>query len=129
MAQALETASRKLFDAIDRKDAEEIIRAGTKDIQSVDELSRRWLRGAEDFGAYIRRLMNMVDDVNTTLTDVQETVSGDNGLMTCWMEQDYTLEGKRQHVSAPTTVAFRREGDVWKIALFHSIPLPAEEQS
>src|SRR5437899_1597740 len=39
MGGALETATRKLFDALDRKDAEAIIHAAAKDVQSVDE---RW---------------------------------------------------------------------------------------
>lgn len=40
---------------------------------------------------------------------------------------DYTLQGKRQLVSAPTTVAFRRKGGAWKFILFHSVPLTPEE--
>jgi len=40
MGGALETATRKLFDALDRKDAEAIIHAAAKDVQSVDE---RWM--------------------------------------------------------------------------------------
>jgi ketosteroid isomerase-like protein len=72
--------------------------------------------------------VKMVGDVHTTISDVHEPGLGDIGLMTCWIEQDYTLEGKRQHVSAPTTLAFRRESGEWKILLFHSVPLPPEEK-
>ena len=36
------------------------------------------------------------------------------------------LEGKQQHVSAPTTLVFRREDGEWKYLLFHLIPLPPE---
>jgi ketosteroid isomerase-like protein len=127
MGGELETATRRFLDSVDRKDAEAIIRAGAKDVQGVDEISRHWMRGIDEFGAYIRQLVKMVDDVHTTISDGHETVQGDMGLMTCWMEQDYTLEGKPQHVSAPTTVAFRRESGAWKILLFHSVPLPPEE--
>ena len=42
------------------------------------------------------------------------------------LEQDYTLQGKRAHISAPTTVVLRREGTAWRIALFHSIPLTTQ---
>jgi len=69
-------------------------------------------------------LMTSVGDVHTELRDVRESVSGDSGVLTCRLEQDYTLEGKSQHVSAPTTVLFRRREERWKMALFHSIPLP-----
>ena len=42
-------------------------------------------------------------------------------------EQDYTLEGNAQHVSAPMTTVLHRRGDGWKMVLFHSIPLPEDE--
>jgi ketosteroid isomerase-like protein len=128
MGGALEQATRQFFDSVDRKDADAIIAECAKDIQSVDEISRRWMRGIDELGAYIRQLVKMVEDVHTTISDVQETVRGDMGLMACWIEQDYMLEGKRIHVSAPTTVVFQRESNVWKIALFHSVPLPPEEE-
>jgi ketosteroid isomerase-like protein len=128
MGGALEAATRQLFESLERKDAEAIIPSLAKDVQAVDEISRRWMRGPSELGAYMRQLVTMVDNVHTTISDVHETVRGDIGLMTCWIEQDYTLEGKRQHVSAPTTVAFRQENGAWKILLFHSLPLPPEEK-
>jgi hypothetical protein len=51
-------------------------------------------------------------------------VLADVGLVTCWLEQDYTYQGKKQHVSTPTTTLLRRSGSDWKLALFHSVPLP-----
>jgi hypothetical protein len=54
MGGALEAATRQYLDFVDRKDAEAIIGAGTEDIQGVDEISRRWMRGADELGAYIR---------------------------------------------------------------------------
>ena len=45
-------------------------------------------------------------------------------MVTCWVEQGSTLGGVRQQLSAPTTVVLRRAGGAWRIALFHSIPLP-----
>jgi ketosteroid isomerase-like protein len=125
---SLEAAARQYFDLVDRKDAEAIIQAGTEDIQAIDEISRRWMRGSDELGVYIRGLLKMVDDVHTSINGAHETFSGDVGILTCWVEQDYKLEGKAQHVSAPTTVAFRREDGAWKVALFHSLPLPPEEK-
>jgi ketosteroid isomerase-like protein len=62
-----------------------------------------------------------------TVSDVHETEWGDAAAVTCWLEQDYILEGAPQHVSAPTTLLLRRDGDDWKITLFHSVPRPPEE--
>ena len=127
MGSALETATRQLFDDLDRKDAEAVIRSAAKDVQTVDEISRQWQRGIDALGSYFRQAMGMVDNIQSTITDIHESVHGDTGLVTCWLEQDYTLEGKRTHVSAPTTVAFRRDSDGWKIVLIHTGPLPPEE--
>jgi ketosteroid isomerase-like protein len=128
MSGALEAATRQYFDFVDRKDAEAIVGAGTEDIQAVDEISRRWIRGTDELGSYIRQLLKMVEDVHTSISNVHETLLGDIGIVTCWVEQDYTLEGKGRHVSAPTTVAFRRESGAWKVVLFHSVPLPPDEE-
>ena len=127
MGGELETATRQLFEALDRKDAEAIKRTATEDIQTVDEISRQWQRGVEAMDSYLRKAMQMVDDVQSAISDVHETTFGDAGWVTCWLEQDYTLEGKRTHVSAPTTVAFKRERDGWKTILIHTVPMPPAE--
>jgi ketosteroid isomerase-like protein len=127
MAGELEALTRELFEALDRKDAEAVIRAAAKDVQGVDEISRKWMRGRDAIGTYFRETIGMVEDIHSTIGDVHETVQGDVGFVTCWLEQDYTLEGKRTHVSAPTTIAYRRESNQWKILLIHTVPLPPEE--
>ncbi|TMF33881.1 MAG: DUF4440 domain-containing protein [Chloroflexi bacterium] len=127
MIGALDKATRQLFEALDRKDAEALNQSLTQDVQGVDEISRRWMRGADALGTYFRQTMTMVQDIHSTVNDVHETVHGEIGVVTCWLEQDYILGGKRTHVSAPTTVAFRRESDAWKTLLIHSVPLPPEE--
>jgi ketosteroid isomerase-like protein len=124
---ALESATTQLFEALDRKDVETLAKSLAQDAQGVDEISRRWMRGKDAIGMYFRETMTMVEDIHSTMNDVHETVNGDIGFVTCWLEQDYTLEGKRTHVSAPTTLAFRREGGGWKVLLIHTIPLPPEE--
>ena len=127
MAGELEALTRELFGALDRKDAEAVIRAAAKDVQGVDEISRKWMRGRDAIGTYFRETIGLVEDIHSTIGDVHETVQGDVGFVTCWLEQDYTLEGKRTHVSAPTTIAYRRESNQWKILLIHTVPLPPEE--
>lgn len=127
MSGALEAATRQLFDALDRKDADAIIRGVAEDVQGVDEISRRWLRGADALGNYFRQAMTAIEDIHSTISDVHETVHGEVGFVTCWLEQDYTYEGNPTHVSAPTTTAFRREGGAWKLLLVHTVPVPPEE--
>jgi uncharacterized protein (TIGR02246 family) len=124
MGGELEAVVREMFDALSKKDIDALQRFVADDSQGVDEISRRWLRGREDMNQYITRLVEMVDDVRSEMRDVHEAVHGDVGVVTFWLEQDYTLEGERQHVSAPTSVVLRREGGAWKLALFHSIPVP-----
>ena len=96
----------------------------TDDIRGVDELSRRWLRGREALAALIRQVGDALDALRSEVSDAHETVWGAVGLVTCWLEQDYTFRGQRQHVSAPTSAVLRREGDGWRIAMFQSVPLP-----
>jgi ketosteroid isomerase-like protein len=124
MPGKLTTVAIDFFAALDAMDADRIMQAVTEDAQSVDEISRRWLRGGGEVANYVRELMATVSDVSTQLRDAEERVWGDTGLLTCWIDQDYTMNGAQQHISAPTTIVFRRDGDAWKMVLFHSIPLP-----
>jgi ketosteroid isomerase-like protein len=55
--------------------------------------------------------LKLVEDIRTELLDVSERVYGDVGVLTCWLEQDYTHDGRPQHVSGPATTVFRRSGD------------------
>ena len=124
MAGELAGVVRELFAAFDRKDFAAALRAVAEDAQGVDEISRRWLRGRAEVEAHARQLEGAVQEIRSELRDVRAASWGDAGLVTCWVEQDYTLAGQRQHVSAPTSVVLRREGGAWRIVLFHSIPLP-----
>jgi ketosteroid isomerase-like protein len=125
MAGELEAITRQMLGALDRNDAEGFIRNSDDDVQAVDEISRRWLRGAGEVGEYLRGVVKQIEGVRSTINNVREMVWGEAGILTCWLEQDYTLEGTKQHVSAPTTVVFRRNNGAWKMVLFESIPLPA----
>ena len=126
MPGELQSVANEFVAALDSMDVDRMMETATEDAQGVDEISRRWLRGRGELDSYLRQLMGAVSDVRTELRDTEERVWGDTGMLTCWLDQDYTMEGKAQHVSAPTTIVFRREGDEWKLALFHSIPLPEQ---
>ncbi|HYT52212.1 MAG TPA: nuclear transport factor 2 family protein [Gaiellaceae bacterium] len=124
MAGEPEGVVRQMFEALDRMDISRMQQVIAEDAQSVDEISRRWLRSKGELGDYLKQLGGAVSDVRTELRDVHEQAWGDAGVVTCWLEQDYTMEGAGQHVSAPTTVVLRREKGEWRITLFHSVPLP-----
>jgi ketosteroid isomerase-like protein len=114
--------------AFDSKDVDRIVESIGEGAQGVDEISRRWLRGGGELDGYLRQLVGAVSGIRSELQDAKERVWGDVGVLTCWLDQDYTLEGKAQHISAPTTIVFRQEeGGEWKVVLFHSIPLPEQQ--
>jgi hypothetical protein len=126
MAEELQSAVRRLFDAFDKLDFDATREMIGSEPQGVDELSRRWMRSRDDLVTYLRQLEPVLSNVRSELTDVDERVLDGVGIVTCWLEQDYSLEGKPQHVSAPTTVLLRREGGEWKVVLLHTIPLPEQ---
>ena len=127
MAGELEKVANDLMAAFDSKDVDRIVESIGEDAQGVDEVSRRWLRGGGELDSYLRQMLGVVSGLGSELQDAQERVWGDAGVLTCWLDQDYTLEGNSQHISAPTTIVFRREGGEWKVVLFHSIPLPEQQ--
>jgi len=123
-ADSLEPTVRTLMKAFDAMDAETISALSTDDAQGVDEISRAWMRGRDAMNDYLGSLKGMVSDIHSEITDIRESITGDIGTLTCWLEQDYQAQGKAVHVSAPTTVVLRRMGDEWKVCLIHSVPLP-----
>ena len=127
MTGELENVANELMATLDSRDADRVVELIGADAQSVDEISRRWLRGKSELDPHLRQMMSAVTGVRSELRDVHEHVWGDVGLVTCWLEQDYTIEGNAQHISAPTTIVLRREGGEWKLALFHSVPLPENQ--
>jgi ketosteroid isomerase-like protein len=124
MPGELKSAADDLVAALDSKDSDRLLASTAEDVQGVDEISRRWLRGKSELESYLDQVMGAATDVRTELRDAEERVWGESGVLTCWLDQDYTYEGSAQHVSAPTTMVFRRDGSQWKLALLHSVPLP-----
>ena len=126
MPDELTNVATDFFAALDALDADRMKEMLSGDVQSVDEVSRRWLRGRGDVDNYLREVIPAVSDVGTRLRDAEERIWGETGVLTCWIDQDYTMNDTPQHISAPTTLIFRREGGAWKLVLWHSIPLPEE---
>lgn len=61
------------------------------------------------------------------MSDAQQAVWGDVGLVTFVLDQTYIMDGQPQTISAPTSILFRRDPDDWKIALIHTVPIPEAE--
>jgi ketosteroid isomerase-like protein len=127
MTTDIELVVRQLFDSFDNLDFGAIRGQITTDAQGVDEIARRWLRNTDEIAKYFAELGQMVSQVKSEPKDVHVVTWGDVALVTLWLEQSYVLEGKAQHVSAPTTIALRLVDGSWKVALIHSVPLPAED--
>lgn len=126
MPDDLRNVATDFFAALDALDADRMKEMLSGDVQSVDEISRRWLRGRGDVDNQLREVITAVSDVATQLRDAEERIWGETGVLTCWIDQDYTMNGTPQHISAPTTLILRRDGGAWKLVLWHSIPLPEQ---
>ena len=73
---------------------------------------------------YLSQLEESVSDVHSQMSDIQETVWGDVGLVTFVLNQTYKMEGQEQNISAPTSIVLRRQNGDWKVALIHTVPIP-----
>lgn len=122
MAGELEKRVRDMMRKMDAKDWDALNQMATDDLRGVDEITRKWTHGKKTIIDGLREAP--IEDLRTEVRDISETTWGDTGLVTCWIEQDYTYQGKPQHVSAPTTLLFRKTGSDWRMVLFHSVPLP-----
>jgi uncharacterized protein (TIGR02246 family) len=123
MAGEMTAVVQRMFEALDKGDVEGALGAMASEVQGIDEVSRRWMRGRDEVVGHTRDLMTRATDVHSEMHDVHESEWGDTGAVTFWLEQDYTFEEAREHVSAPTTCILRSEAGDWRIALFHSIPI------
>jgi ketosteroid isomerase-like protein len=124
--EALESTVREMFAAFDKVDIDAMLALVTPDAQGVDEIARRWLRSADDISAYVKELRPRISDVRSELSDMHSEQWGDTAVVTSWLEQDYTFDGERLHIAAPTTVVLRRQDGDWKLVLLHSVALPPE---
>jgi hypothetical protein len=126
MPDELTKIATDFFAALDALDAGRMKELLGADVQTVDEISRRWLRGRGAVDDYLREVIPAVSGVATQIRDTEERIWGETGVLTCWIDQDYTMNGTSQHISAPTTLVLRRDGGAWKLVLWHSIPLPEQ---
>jgi ketosteroid isomerase-like protein len=121
-----ESLVRQVFDALDRKDFDQISRASTEDVQGVDEISRGWLRGRAAMEGYFRSLGGQISNIHSTISDVHTDEIGDVAIVTLVLDQEYDLGGEHASIHAPTTIVTRRFDGDWRLNLLHSVPLPDE---
>jgi ketosteroid isomerase-like protein len=126
VASTLESMAQELFDALDRKDFDRIVRLATDDVQGVDEISRGWLRGRAAMEAYFKSLGEQVSNIRSTLSDVHAVEVGDVGIITLVLNQEYDMGGQRASIHAPTSIVVRRVDGDWRMVLLHSVPLAEE---
>ena len=121
---SLEQEVRRLLELLDALDMKSLAEMLTDDAQSVDEITRGWTRGRAAVEGYLSQLEESVSDVHSQMSDIQETVWGDVGLVTFVLNQTYKMEGLEQSISAPTSIVLRRQNGDWKVALIHTVPIP-----
>jgi hypothetical protein len=121
---SLEQRVERLLALLDDMDLDGLGKMVTDDVQGVDEISRGWTRGRSALESYLSQLKDSVSDVRSRMSDAQETVWGDVGLVTFVLDQTYIMDGQRQTISAPTSILLRRDPDDWRIALIHTVPIP-----
>jgi ketosteroid isomerase-like protein len=122
----LEKLTRDMMADFDAMDIKAMIARMAGDVQGVDEISRRWLRGPAAVGEYFGQLEGAVSDVSSTVSDLHAIDRGDVGIVTCMVDQTYRLGGQPVAVTAPMTVIFVREPSEWKVALVSAVPLGDE---
>lgn len=123
---SLQQTVRRLLERLDAMDLEGLGGMVDDEVQGVDEIARKWMRGRPAIEEYFSQLKDTVSDVRSRMGDVQEDAWGDAGLVTFVLDQTYTLDRHQQTISAPTSIVFRRRGSDWKIVLIHTVPLPEE---
>ena len=123
---SLQQMVSRLLERLDAMDLDGLGGMVDDEVQGVDEIARKWMRGRPAVEGYFSQLKDTVSDVRSRMSDVQEDAWDDAGLVTFVLDQTYTLDGRRQTISAPTSIVFRRRGSDWRIVLIHTVPLPEE---
>jgi ketosteroid isomerase-like protein len=124
-----EQTVNELLRALDGLDMDAIESMFADNPQGVDELSGGWRRVRDRLRPYFDWLKGSgFADINTRISDVHTEDWGDTALVTAVLDQSYSMGGEQTSLHAPTSIVLRRDGDAWRIALVHSVPLPEQEQ-
>ena len=113
----------ELFAALNALDVDRLRALMADDIQAVDEVRRKWVRGKTDVCAYLTNVAEDIEYVTVQVSDITVTEVGETQLVTFMLDQNYNAGGRSESVHAPATAVLRRVGDDWKVALYHSVTL------
>jgi ketosteroid isomerase-like protein len=122
MSEDLKKIVVGMFKSLDDLDSEGVVKYFSDDVEQVDELAKKWLRGKAICVAAIEGMMTTVSDIKSEVSDLNLISSSDMAIVTCTLNQSYTFEGKSISIVAPTTIAFRLENGAWKAVLLHTVP-------
>jgi ketosteroid isomerase-like protein len=111
------------FRRLDAKDEAFLRATFADDSQGTDEISRGWMRGRAAVEAYLTANLPRLSEIHSTVEQPEVRRWGDVEVETFMLRQSYVYDGTRYEIEAPTTMIWRREGETWKLALEHSIPL------
>jgi uncharacterized protein (TIGR02246 family) len=119
----------ELFRALDALDIDAIESLFTANPQGVDELSGGWRRGRDGVREYLHMVKaSGIAEVHSKISDVHTEEWGDTALVTAVLDQSYSMGGEETSLRAPTSIVLRRDGDAWRIALVHSVPVAEQER-
>ena len=122
-SEPVATRASDYFRLIDAKDEAGLRAMFSEHPQHADESTRGWLRGRQAVLAGLADAFPHITDIHSTIEDIEVRRWGDVEVETFLLRQSYVYDGTRCDIEAPTTVIWHREGDAWKVALGHSIPL------
>ena len=122
MSEDLKKIVVGMFKSLDDLDSEGVVKYFSDDVEQVDELAQKWLRGKAICVAAIEGMMTTVSDIKSEVSDLNLISSSEMAIVTCTLNQSYTFEGKSISIVAPTTIAFRLENGAWKAVLLHTVP-------
>ena len=118
------TRASEFFSLLDAKDEAALRAQFSDDPQATDEFTRGWLRGRTALEAYFVENLPRITEIHSRIDGADVRRWGDVEVETFVLRQSYVYDGTRSDIEAPTTMIWRHEGDTWKLALMHSIPLP-----
>jgi hypothetical protein len=77
MATELAGIVRKIFDDFDRLDFDAVVERSATDVQTVEVITRRWMRTSDELRDYFAQLKPILTDIKSQLTDIQEIRAGE----------------------------------------------------
>ena len=74
--------------------------------------------------AYFTANLPRLSEIHSSIEHPEVRHWGDVEVETFVLHQRYVFDGAPVEIEAPSTAIWRREGGAWRVALFHSVPLP-----